>query len=271
MQAEPPAEVVQARRRHHAVIGDRGARVVYLNQQAGFDDGPVLDPHGVRDRKHQLLVVPVVFVPAIRDDAGGRGDRKEAFGDVDACERGLEIVDIAPERVVAGIGDRARRRPIRIAALPRRRSAPAPGRARRARRRTRGKRSRSRPRANGSIAPAHHRAPFEPVQPLEHVLRPAYRLAELAVADDVDPGLGLTPGDLGHRFRQHPAVIRLVHRHAVLLRSQDVLYRLRADQAPDMGGENAVLALLHPGSTSLAFARAAPIMAEMYHLVAADG
>ena len=46
------------------------------------------------------------------------------------------------------------------------------------------------------------RPPLETAQPLEHVLRPGDRFAELAVADDVDADLGLLAHDLGDRIRQ---------------------------------------------------------------------
>ena len=43
------------------------------------------------------------------------------------------------------------------------------------------------------------RPALEAAQALEHVLRPADRFAELAVADHVDAGLGLPAHDVGDR------------------------------------------------------------------------
>ena len=52
------------------------------------------------------------------------------------------------------------------------------------------------------IAAVPDRPPLETAQPLEYVLRPTDRLAELAVADDIDADLGLLLNDFGHRLRQ---------------------------------------------------------------------
>ena len=105
VQAEPVAEVLHGGRRHHPVIGDRGARVVDLNQKAGIGDGPVFDPHRVGDGENQLFLALVVLVPAVGDDARRRRDRQEPFRDIDFGERRLEVPDVAQEGVMAGIGD----------------------------------------------------------------------------------------------------------------------------------------------------------------------
>ncbi len=89
------------------------------------------------------------------------------------------------------------------------------------------------------------RAALEAAQALEHVLRPADRFPELAVADHVDAGLGLAANDLGDRIGQAPVVGGLVDRLARLLRAQEILQRLRPDQAADMGGEDAIGAAFH--------------------------
>ena len=89
------------------------------------------------------------------------------------------------------------------------------------------------------------RPPLEAAQALQHVLRPADRFAELAVADDVDADLGLLAHDLGDRLLQALVVSRLVVRLAGLLGAQKFLQRRRPDEAADMGGEDAVGTALH--------------------------
>ena len=94
----------------------------------------------------QLLVALVIFVLAVGDDACRRGHRQKRLLHLDALQRGLEVVDVPLQLGLAGIGDRARRRPnsMMVATL----------RARRARRRTRQTASRSAPRVNGLAASA---------------------------------------------------------------------------------------------------------------------
>src|SRR6202030_2403608 len=52
------------------------------------------------------------------------------------------------------------------------------------------------------IAARLDRPPLETAEPFEHVLRPADRFAELAIADDVDADLGLLAHRLRNRNRQ---------------------------------------------------------------------
>ena len=92
------------------------------------------------------------------------------------------------------------------------------------------------------------RPPLEARQPLQRVLRPADRLAELAVADDVDAGAGLLPHDIGHGVGQAFLIGFYVVRLAALLGAQEFLQRLRADQAADMRGENAIGTAFHARS-----------------------
>jgi hypothetical protein len=76
-------------------------------------------------------------------------------------------------------------------------------------------------------------------------LRPADRLAELAIADHVDAGLGLAAHDIGNRSGQALVIGFRVERLARLFRAQELLQRLRPDQAADMGGEDSIAAALH--------------------------
>ena len=79
---QPAAVVREARRRHHAVVGDGGARIVELHQKAGVDDHLVFGAHRVGDRRLQLVVALVIFVLAVGDDARRRGDRQEGLLDL---------------------------------------------------------------------------------------------------------------------------------------------------------------------------------------------
>src|SRR5262249_27779605 len=78
--------------------------------------------------------------------------------------------------------------------------------------------------------------------------RPADRLAELAVADDVDAGLRLLPHDLGDGIGQALVIGFLVEPLACLARAQELLQLGRPDQAADVGGENALSAAFHRSS-----------------------
>ena len=83
---------------------------------------------------------------------------------------------------------------------------------------------------------------LDAAQPLQHVARPAHRLAELAVAHDVDPGVGLLADHRRHRAAERGRERRLVERPAFLpgLDQRDQLGR--SDQAADVTGENAIQA-----------------------------
>ena len=105
--ASQRAVVGEARRRHHAVVGDGAARVVELQQEAGIDDHLVFGAHRLGDRGLQLLVALVVFVLAVGDHARRRRHRQERLFDLHALQRGLEVVDVALQLGLAGIFDRA--------------------------------------------------------------------------------------------------------------------------------------------------------------------
>jgi hypothetical protein len=69
----------------------------------------------------------------------------------------------------------------------------------------------------------YQRAALEAVESFQDVLRPADRLAELAVADNVDAGFGLFADDCGYAVLQYLVVGCLVDSLAAVLGSQDVL------------------------------------------------
>jgi hypothetical protein len=191
--------------------------------------------HRLPDGDEAFFIALVVFVLAVRDHARGRGDRQERLLDVHAFQCGLEVIDVALQLRLPGIGDRTDanrvgagrdllvlvelgvefREVLTIGAALER------------------------------IGAGLHRTALEAAEALEHVLRPADRFPELAVADHVDAGRGLPPHDVRNGVAQAPVVGAMVERLARLLRAQELLQRLRPDQAADVGGQNAFGAALH--------------------------
>ena len=135
----------------------------------------------------------------------GAATGRNASVDLHALQRGLEIVDVALQLGLPGVGDRPDAD--RVRPWSRR------PRARRARRRTR-RSARGRRRAANGLAAGLDRPALEAAQALEHVLRPADRLAELAVAHHVDAGLRLPAHDVGDRIGQAALIGSLVERLA---------------------------------------------------------
>ena len=101
------------------------------------------------------------------------------------------------------------------------------------------------------------RPALETAEAKQRVLRPADRLAELAVADHVDADVGLLPDDLTDCITQAFRVGALVEGFAGLLRAQKFAQRRRTDKAADMGGKNTIRAALHSSSPDL-FRRGGP-------------
>ena len=182
-----------------------------------------------------LLVALVVFVLAIRDDARGRRHRQERLLDLHVLQRGLEIIDVARELRLPGIGDRPDADRV------------ARGRHALARVELGIELGETLPigAAGERVGAGLHRPALEAAQAFEHILRPADRFAELAVTDHVDPGLRLPAHDLGDRTGHAGLIGVLVERLALLLGAQELEQLRRPDQAADMGGENAFGAALH--------------------------
>ena len=82
LERQPFAVVGKASRRHHAVIGHGGARIVELQHEAGVDDHAIFGAHRRADRPDQLLIALVVFVLAVGNDAGRRRHRQERLLDL---------------------------------------------------------------------------------------------------------------------------------------------------------------------------------------------
>src|SRR5262249_10155426 len=106
--------------------------------------------------------------------------------------------------------------------------------------------------AGEGIAAGLERPPLEAAEPEQRVLRPADRLAELAVADDVEPDRGLPAHHLGDRVLQAFGIGRGVERPAGFLGGEEFAQRRWADQAADMRGQDASRAALHLSSPALA-------------------
>ena len=172
-------------------------RIVDLNQEAGRDDRLILLAHGLADRMEIVLrrLVILVLVPVL--DIGGRDRRDENLRDVEARERGLEIVEVGLQFLVAPVGDR-------------------PGAGHEGLARIHGAglglvefRKRDRlARADPGTLPFAFLA-AEAAEALAHIGHEA-RLAELSVVDHVDAESGLLADDLAHRLAQARLEGRLV-------------------------------------------------------------
>src|SRR6185503_17533745 len=82
--------------------------------------------------------------------------------------------------------------------------------------------------------PAH-----EAAHPQQHVPRPRDLLPELAVARNVDAGLGLQPYHLGHRAPEAVLVLAVADGLVALLALHQVDERLRPREAADVRREDA--------------------------------
>src|SRR5262249_56214883 len=100
------------------------------------------------------------------------------------------------------------------------------------------------------------RAPLEAAQAFKHVLRPADRLAELAVTDNINADFGLLAHHLSNRRLQAGLMGPLVIGLAGLFGAQKLLQRCRADQAANMGCQNPVSTAFHRLILSLSSHRA---------------
>ena len=215
--------------------GHRGARIVELQDEARVDDHLVFGAHRSADGADQVLFALVIFVLAIGNDARRRRDRQERLGDVDALESCFEIVDVALQLRLSRIGDRAGADRLdgggdtlaRIEFGIELGEFLAINAARE------------------RIGAGFDRPPLEARQPFQHILRPADRFAEFAVADDIDADLGLLPHHLGDRIFEAIVIAGMIVGFARLFGAQEFLQRRRPDQAADMRGENTIAAALH--------------------------
>src|SRR5262249_24756166 len=203
--------------------------------KTGIDNHHVFGAHGRGDRREAFFVAAVVLVLAVRDDACRRSDRQERLLDLHGRERGFEIVDVALELRLAGIGDR--RDANRICA--------GPDLVARIELGIEFSEALTIGAALEWVCADLQRATFKTTQPFERILRPTDRLSEFAVAYHIDSGFSLSANNLGDTLGQACVIAVPVEAFARLLPTQKRLQPLRPDQTADMGGQDAVNAALH--------------------------
>ncbi len=203
-------------------------------------DGPVLLPDGVGECPHQVIPAAVILVGQADLDAGRRHDRHERLGRRVIGQRGLQVGDVALDRLrpvpdlagdhrlgsagaeevavlhvaeQGGVGVRPGVEAgelIAVAALAERRAGQGP-------------------------VPA-----LDAVQPVTDIPAP-HRLPELAVIDDVDPGGYLAP----HHVRDPGPELRQHRRCPLPLRGHRLRQFRWPLQGPDVRGEDPVNAPSH--------------------------
>ena len=240
-QLRPRAVLLHRRGRDHEVVGPGQERVVDLQDQPGVEDRLVLDPQRVGDRVDELLLGRVrALRPAHARDARRRDDRQEAPDDVDLGQPGLDVVDVALQLGLPRVRQRA-------GALPAARALVLEALARHVLRVEVRELDHVLGLGHGRRGEVVGRPVLEAAHPVQDVRGPVDRLAELAVADDVDPGVGLVADDVDHRLAQHALVLGLVERPAVTARLEDAPELRRAHEAPHVRGQDAI-GVVHPSS-----------------------
>ena len=204
-QLRPLAVLGHRRGRDHRVVHRRQEGVVDLQAQAGVDDRAVLLVERVGEGEDELLVAAVVLVDADRHRARRRDDRQEALGDAGGVHPRLEVGDVARDRLLARVadgpdadglaavahaaGDRVAAEVVVVELVVVAPVAPLAGRI------------------LGTDVPRRvERALLEAVEAVADVPRPRERLAELAVAHDVDADLA--PGAARPRRRSRAGTPR---------------------------------------------------------------
>ena len=185
---------------------------------------------------HDVVFGLVVFVATIRNHAGGRGDRQEAFLNAIGGHRRLHIVDVELHGGLARVLDRpdADRIHRRGHAFLRIHLVVEGGETR----------------TVGAATPgivALERATLEAAHALDHILRPGNALAEFAVAGNVDSSRLLLRDDFAHFVLQLRLMGGLVHGLAGLFGAQIIDDRLRADKAADVRRQDTIIAVVHRG------------------------
>ncbi len=244
---------------HVPVRGER--RIVELQHQARLDDGPVLFAHCIGRGEQEFLVGLVVGVADPRGAAGGDGGH-EALLDARRFERRLEVGDVGLDCIAADIAEWAHAHGACCWARACRDSGFGIGI----------RSGKSHPvaaigetRQHGlsrAGAPRRHVVHVGPseIEAAQTVIRVAHPcavvdavshgLAELAVARDIDTEFCLAPDDLRHGGAQVVLKCLLVARFARFTRPVRRYQVVRARQAADMRGEDAIGAGSHDGFLS---------------------
>ena len=83
----------------------RQKRIVELNQKTGINNGPVFLPERIRQRSGDGVFVRIVTVDPKSARTHRCRDREESFGDFDAGERGLEVLNILRDGNLSAVAD----------------------------------------------------------------------------------------------------------------------------------------------------------------------
>ena len=237
---EPAVVLLEGRGRDHTVVGDGGAGVVHLQQEAGVDDGAVFGAQRPGQGDQEVLLGLVVLVLAVRDGAGGRGDGHEGLGRAGGLAGRLQVVDVALKLGMAHVFERGHAHGVGLGGL-RPLAAVAAGfqlGVELAETLAIGA-------AGERIRAGGDRALLETAQAGERIERPAGRFAVFAVVDRIDAGLDL----LAHHILDRLAQLALVgsrRGRVTLLRLLELFQQVGGpDQAADMGRQDALGAALH--------------------------
>ena len=223
-------------RRHHLLVHVGQEGVVDLHIEAGIDDGLVFLVQAVRERAQQALLVGIMLVLGVRQRARRRHHRQERGRNLHLGDGGFEVGDIAldpnvriAERVVdheAGseaLAQAGNAIVFRIEFRERDTVLPAAG----------GR--------HGILGLFRGEQPGgDAAQAVVHVKSPIAALAEFAVTDDVDAGVGLLADDLVDRLLEAGLVCRLVVGLPIFDLVQELDELRRPHQAADMGGQDAI-------------------------------
>ena len=209
----------------HDVPAHRQVGRVDLELEPGGHDGLVLGAHRLADRPQVVLGRRVVLVGQEEGDDARRRRVHERPRDVLPGQRAAEGREVALEGLAMLVGDRPPADgPLVPGARPGLHLTVAKPRERVevGRRRARGV------------------TELEPAQAMADVRR-VPDLAHLAVADDVDPGLDLTGHAIGDGGPDDPVELRALDLAPVVLGEDDIHDVVGPREAPDVGGEDAVL------------------------------
>ena len=193
----PRPVVVHRAGGHEDVVHERDVGVVDLEVEPRVDDRPVLLGQGVGDAEQRGLLGSVVLVDEARKAGGGRDDGQEALLRPGGLHGRLEVGDVARDDLAADVGHGRDAGPVPARALvlllvrevvgvELGEARPVGGRVVDA----------------GEVRVARRaRAQLDAAEALVDVVVPG-RLAELAIADDVDAGVALRLDDVADRPRQ---------------------------------------------------------------------
>ena len=113
----PGVIIREVRRWHHHVIFGGKPRVVELNDQAGIGDRLVLGAQPFTQRRTQLFLGAVIFIPQTLQYARRSDDWQKTLHIRMIDKRRLEIGDISLHLVMALIFDRSRDHPVAAAGI----------------------------------------------------------------------------------------------------------------------------------------------------------